>query len=95
MLTDALKRRDSLWITLLTVGILTGLDGLFAALYYEIMYKDEQGHHKSCKAFILMMISFILLCLLAIAFFVILIFDGTSIISSISDSIARAYSVRY
>jgi hypothetical protein len=88
MLTDALKKRDALWIALLVVGFFSGvLSGLFAAIYYEIMYTDEQGHRKSNPAFTFMIISFILFCAVSFLFLIIVLKDGTSMIDSFFNSL--------
>jgi fructose-specific phosphotransferase system IIC component len=94
MLTDALKKRDTLWIALLIVGFLSGvLSGLFAALYYEIMYMDEQGHRKSNQAFTFMVISFILFCVVSLIFLIIILKNGVDIINTLSNSLTTFYSM--
>jgi hypothetical protein len=87
MLTDALKKRDVLWISLLVAGFLSGvLSGLFSTLYYEIMYKDDNGHHKKDPIFILMVVSTIVFILVSIVFFVILFRESGNIFDTLFNA---------
>jgi len=48
MFIEALKKRDTLWIILFLVGVITGIFGLlFALLYYFLEYeKNKKGSKK-------------------------------------------------
>lgn len=50
MLIEALKKRDVLWIALLTIGIFTGIFGLlFALLYYLLEYSKKETVKKRIR----------------------------------------------
>ncbi len=86
MLIDALKKKDTMWIALLIVGFLTGaLCGLLAVLYYELMYRDEQGHRKSNRAFVILVIS-------TIVFFIVLIILLIMLINETGNLLNAFYS---
>ncbi|NTV23531.1 MAG: hypothetical protein HGA85_04110 [Nanoarchaeota archaeon] len=93
MATDALKIRDNLWITLLMISFVTGLfSGLAAYLYYEIMYKDEEGHHRPSRSYKYMVISTLLFVAVFVVLILMLVFDGGEILNQFFSQFLSLYS---